>query len=124
GGPPHRPWVGTMSGTLNQPFGMRMSGREWPCNGVGSVLASLAYSIDSRDVPAEGQSQTVFHTPPQTVDDWRAFTSTNSIPGNWVGMKFAYGTDKVTAHVSIDTWNPTRPTTFYQLGSQAFLNDT
>ncbi len=122
--PPHVPRVGTLPGGLVPPYGVPVMGPQWTFKWTGYMQASLAYSIDTRRQPAEGQATTVFHVPAQTVDEWRAFTSTNAIPGNWVGMKFAYGTDKVTAHVSIDTWNPTDPTTYYQMGSQSFINDT
>jgi len=121
---PHVPRTGTQPGGMMQPYGVPVEGKEWTFKWTGYMMASLAYSIDTRRVPAEGQSETVFHTPPTTIDEWRAFTSTNAVPGSWVGMKFAYGTDKVTAVVSIDTWNPTRPTTYYQMGSQGFINDT
>jgi hypothetical protein len=124
GMPPHVPRTGTQPGGMMQPYGMPVEGKEWTFKWSGYMQASLAYSIDNRRVPAEGQSETVFHTPPATVEDWRAFTNTNSIPGNWVGMKFSYGNDKVTAVVSVDTWNPTRPTTYYQMGSQGFINDS
>lgn len=124
GMPPYVPRTGTQPGGTMQPYGVPVEGKEWTFKWTGYMQASLAYSIDHRRVPAEGQSETVFHTPPATVEDWRAFTNTNSIPGNWIGMKFSYGNDKVTAVVSIDTWNPTRPTTYYQLGSQGFINDT
>lgn len=121
---PHVPRTGTQPGGMMQPYGVPVDGNQWTFKWTGYMQASLAYSIDRRRVPAEGQSETVFHTPPTTVDEWRAFTNTNAIPGNWIGMKFSYGTDKVTAVVTLDTWNPTRPTTYYQMGSQGFVNDT
>ena len=45
------------------------------------------------------------------------------MPGNWVGLRFSYGNARVTANLSVDTWNPTRPTSFYSLGSQYFINN-
>jgi len=37
------------------------------------------------------------------------------------GDEFAYGNGVVTANVSLNTWNPTEPTTYYQIGSQLFI---
>jgi hypothetical protein len=37
-------------------------------------------------------------------------------------MNFAYGNRYATAHVQIDTWNPSRGSTFTQLGSQNFID--
>jgi hypothetical protein len=38
-------------------------------------------------------------------------------------MQFAYGNRYVTANLSLTTWNPTDPSTYYQLGSQQFVNN-
>ena len=38
-------------------------------------------------------------------------------------MNFRYGNRDVTANLTLSTWNPSQPTTFYQLGSQGFVNN-
>ena len=45
------------------------------------------------------------------------------MPGSWVQMNFRYGNRDVTANLTLSTWNPSQPTTFYQLGSQGFVNN-
>jgi hypothetical protein len=40
-----------------------------------------------------------------------------------VQMNFRYGNRDVTANLTLSTWNPSEPTTFYQLGSQNFINN-
>lgn len=89
------------------------------------MTASLQTTINSTQRPnaADGQAEIVFHTPPQTVDEFWNFTSTNTVPGNWVNMNFQYGSENVTATMQINTWNPTTPTSYYQMGSQNFLNN-
>jgi len=87
------------------------------------------YGISTRPPPAPGQplppgqSSTVFHVPPQTVDEYQSFVGTSTMPGNWVQMNFRYGNRDVSANLTLSTWNPSAPTTYYQLGSQGFVNN-
>jgi hypothetical protein len=87
------------------------------------MSAALQVSIDQRAQRSRGQARQVLHVPPQTIDEYASFVGTSTMPGNWIGMNFSYGNDTVTATVSIATWNPTRPSTYYQMGSQYFIND-
>src|SRR5690606_19899439 len=104
-------------------FGAPMPPNEWTFNFSGFMTVSSQLSFDYRRLPEDGQSTTVTHVQPQTIDTYAHFTSTNALPGNWVNLRFSYGTSKVSANFSIDTFNPTAPTTFYQLGSQYFINN-
>ena len=99
------------------PFG------QWTLRYGGFMSASFQSSIGQRAVTVPGQSKTVFHAPPQTLDEYASFVGTNTMPGQWVAMNFAYGNGVVTANVSLNTWNPTLPTTYYQIGSQMFLHN-
>jgi len=38
-------------------------------------------------------------------------------------MNFRYGNRDVSTNLTLSTWNPSQPTTFYQLGSQGFVNN-
>ena len=119
----YAPKTAAFPGGLTPGFGAPTSIEDWTFKFAGYMSMSAQFSIDHRRVPAEGQSSLVFHTPPQTVDTYGFFTGTSTVPGNWVGLRFSYGNARVTANLSIDTWNPTRPTTFYSLGSQYFINN-
>lgn len=120
---PHVPRVGSLPGGFTPAFGAPNRADDWTFRFSGSMNISLQNSTNKRRRVAEGQASTVFHTPPQTIEEWSSFTSTNSVPGNWVSLNFAYGNSKVTARTSIDTYNPTQPTTYYQIGSQYFVNN-
>ena len=100
------------------PFG---SWSGWNLRYNGFMSASFQSSIGQRTSPLPGQSTTVFHVSPQTLDEYASFLGTNTMPGQWVGMNFAAGNGVVTAYVTLNTWNPTEPTTYYQIGSQLFL---
>jgi hypothetical protein len=97
------------------PFG------QWTFRYSGYMSASFQGSIGERTAPVPGQSTTVFHVGPQTLDEYASFVGTNTMPGQWVGMNFTYGNGAVSANVSLNTWNPTAPTTYYQIGGQLFL---
>jgi len=119
----YAPKTAAFAGGLTPGFGAPTSIEDWTFKFAGYMSMSAQFSVDHRRVPAEGQSSTVFHTPPQTVDMYGFFTGTSTVPGNWVGLRFSYGNARVTANLSVDTWNPTRPTSFYSLGSQYFINN-
>lgn len=112
----HPPVAGTPA------YGAPTLTEEWTFAWSGYMTASLQFSLDERPITNDGQSELVVNIPPQTVDEWASFLSTQAVPGNWVGNNFVYGNKYVSATVSLDTWNPTNPTTFYQLGSQYFIN--
>ena len=65
----------------------------------------------------------MFHVPPTTVDEYQSFVGTSTMPGNWVQMNFRYGNRDVTANLTMSTWNPSQPTSYYHLGSQNFISN-
>ena len=97
------------------PFG------QWTLRYSGYMSANFQTSIGQRTAPVAGQSTTVFHVGSQTLDEYASFVGTSTVPGQWVGMNFSYGNGVVSANVSLNTWNPTAPTTYYQIGGQLFL---
>ena len=80
-------------------------------------------SENRRVAPAPGQSTTVFHVPPQTVDEYGSFVGTSTVPGEWAQLNFVYGNPSVSANLSLTTWNPTDSSTYYQIGSEQFINN-
>ena len=47
--------------------------------------ASAQFSTNTRGRPAPGQSTTVFHVPPNTVDEYQSFVGTSTMPGQLGG---------------------------------------
>ncbi len=120
---PHAPRVGSALHGTTPSYAAPNRMDDWTFKWSGFMTMSLQTSIDQRPRTVDGQNETVLHTPPTTIDDYGSFVSTATVPGNWLGMSFSYGNPRVTAVTSIDTWNPSRPTTYYQLGSQYFINN-
>src|SRR5688572_15807887 len=120
---PYTPSVPGLPGGMTPGFSAPMPTQEWTFSYSGFMSASLEVSTAEREVPQEGQSKTVLHTLPVIIDEYNSFTSTNARPGNWVNMNFSYGNDVVTSSISINTYNPTAPTNFWQIGSQYFINN-
>jgi hypothetical protein len=120
---PHVPNNDAFAGGVTPEFGAPKSVEDWSFKYSGYMNLSLQPSIYKRHRVLDGQNTWAFHTPPMTIDEYASFTSTATIPGNWVNLNFQYGNSKVTAIMSIDTWNPSSPTTYYQLGSQYFINN-
>jgi hypothetical protein len=104
-------------------YGAPVPSNEWTFRWTGFFTASLQTSMNQRPDPAAGQSSTVWHVPPQTVDEYGSFIGTSTMPGEWTQLNFIYGNRYVSANVSLTTWNPTDASTFYQLGSQQFINN-
>jgi hypothetical protein len=121
---PNVPRVGAFPGGITPSFGAPNQADDWTFRWSGSANISLQASTNTRRRLAPSQESTVYHTPPMTIEEWWSFTSTSSVPGNWVNMNFGYGNSKVTAITSLSTYNPTEPTTYYQMGSQYFINDS
>jgi hypothetical protein len=124
GATPFIPRVGSLPGGMTPAFGAPTPPDDWSFNFTGFMSASLRASINTRANPRDGQSTTVLHAAPQTVDVYGSFNDTGATPGNWVGLQFQYGNRYVTANVSFDTYNPTRATNYTTIGSQYFINDT
>jgi hypothetical protein len=121
--PPFSPRVGGLPGGLTPGFAAPMPPSEWTFAWNGFMSASAQYGINHRQMPAPGQSSTVFHVPPQTVDEYQSFVGTSAMPGQWVAMNFKYGNRDVAALITLSTWNPSEPTTYYALGSQNFIQN-
>jgi hypothetical protein len=120
---PYTPSVPGLPGGFTPGFAAPMPTDDWTFTYNGFMSASLEVSIAEREVPQPGQEKTVLHTLPVIIDEYNSFTSTNARPGNWVNMNFSYGNDVVTSSISINTWNPSGPTNFWQIGSQYFINN-
>ncbi len=120
---PNTPRVGTLPGGMSGNFNAPMPPSEWVFSYGGSLTAALKVSMDERKLPNSQQATTVFHVAPETVEVYNSFLATRAVPDNWASARFEYGNARVKATISIDTWNPTEPTTYYQLGSQYFINN-
>jgi hypothetical protein len=120
---PYTPQVGALPGGLTPGFGAPMPLGQWTFRFNGFFTASLQGSLNRRRSTTEGQGGPLFHTPPQTLDEYASFVGTSTMPGNWVALNFAYGNPIVTANISINTWSPSDPSTYYQIGSQYFINN-
>jgi hypothetical protein len=120
---PYSPRVGSLAGGVTPGYGAPMPPAQWTFRYSGFMTVSLQGSLNQRRASLNDQRALVFHTPPQTLDEYASFVGTTTMPGNWVAMNFAYGTPVVTANVSINTWSPSAPSTYYQIGSQYFINN-
>ncbi|HMF39293.1 MAG TPA: hypothetical protein VKQ32_01300 [Polyangia bacterium] len=120
---PYAPAVGALPGGLTPGYAAPMPPGDWTFQFSGFMNMTAQYGISKRPDAAPGQSSTVFHVPPNTVDEYQSFVGTSTMPGNWVQMNFRYGNRDVSANLTLSTWNPSEPTTYYQLGSQGFVNN-
>jgi hypothetical protein len=120
---PSVPRVGSLPGNITPSYGSPMPPSQWMFKFSGFLNDSFQSSIGHRMVTGPDQTSTVFHIPPQTVDEYASFLGTNTMPGQWVQINIAYGTPTVTANLTLSTWNPTDPTTYYQIGSQNFIQN-
>jgi len=120
---PYAPRLAGFPGGITPSFGAPSPSDSWLFTWHGYMSASLQVSVYERPDPGTGQRRLALHTPPNIIEEYSAFPSTNALPGNWIGSNFSYGNSLVTATVSVDTWNPTRPTQNYGLGSQYFINN-
>jgi hypothetical protein len=120
---PFTPRHDAFAGGITPAYGAPKSVEDWSFKWSGYMNLTLQPTLYKRRNVIDGQSGTTFHTLPMTIDEYASFTSTNTVPGNWVNLNFQYGTPKVAAITSIDTWVPSAPTTYYQLGAQYFINN-
>ena len=120
---PSAPRVGSLPGNLTPSYGAPMPPSQWTFKFSGFLNDSFQSSIGHRMVTGPDQTTTVFHIPPQTVDEYASFLGTNTMPGQWVQINISYGTPTVQANLTLSTWNPTDPTTYYQIGSQNFIQN-
>jgi len=120
---PNVPRVGAAPGNITPGFGAPILSPPWTFKWSGFLNDSFQSSIGHRMATGPNQTSTVFHIPPQTVDEYASFLGTNTMPGQWVQLNMAYGNPTVTANLTLSTWNPTDPTTYYQIGSQNFIQN-
>lgn len=120
---PYAPQVTALPGGFTPGYGAPMPTKNWTFTFSGSANVSAQYSGMKRREANPDQSGFTLHTPPRTIEEYSSFTSSTTVPGHWVSLRFTYGTPKVAAIVSFDTWNPTLPTSYYQMGSQAYVNN-
>ncbi len=118
---PAVPRVGALPGGVTAGYSAPMPLTQWTFRLGGSLNDSFQSSLGHRMVTGPGQTSTVFHIPPQVIDEYASFLGTSTMPGQWVAINMAYGTPVVSANLSLSTWNPTDPTTYYQIGSQGFI---
>ena len=116
------PLVGGLPGGITPSFMAPMPPGQWTLRWNGYFSASAQFSSNDRLQTSEGQHTLIFHAPPATIEEYASFDSVNAVPGHWVQMYFKYGNRDVTAVVMLSTWNPSEPTTYYQIGSENFLN--
>jgi len=119
---PYMPRLGSLPGGITPPYGVPALGEDWTFTFTGFMTAALKFSLDKRQRPTSEQNRTVYHSPPATIDEYASFVSTDTVPGHWIQAFLTYGTEHVNATVAITTWNPTRPTTYYQMGTQNFID--
>jgi hypothetical protein len=121
---PFVPQMGALPGGTTPGFAAPSPSVDWSFKWSGYMSISLQTTARQRHDPLwPGQSRMVFHAPPATIDEWYAFVSTNTVPGNWVGMTFQYGNRYVTANVFMSTWNLSDPSTYYQIGPQQYVQN-
>jgi hypothetical protein len=123
GMPPHTPRTGALPGGMTPGYGAPLPSQKWTFTWNGFMTASLQFSGNERPTTQPGQTKLVFHVPPATVDEYASFVGTNTVPGQWVQMNFIYGTPSVSANVTLTTWNPADASTYYQIGSEQFINN-
>jgi hypothetical protein len=120
---PSAPRVGSLPGNITPSYGAPMPPSQWTFKFSGFLNDSFQSSIGHRMVTGADQTSVVFHIPPQTVDEYASFLGTNTMPGQWVQINISYGTPTVAANLTLSTWNPSDPTTYYQIGSQNFIQN-
>ncbi len=117
------PRTGATPGNLTPGFAAPMPLSQWTFRWSGFLNDSFQSSVGHRMTTNADQTGTVFHIPPVTVDEYASFLGTGTMPGQWIALNMAYGNPIVTANIAINTWNPTEPTTYYQIGSQNFISN-
>jgi hypothetical protein len=120
--PPHIAHSATPFGNLSAPYGAPSPRDSWSFNYSGFFAAGVRASLRQRDVThvslAPLESPTAIRNGINTGGSFNA----GAVQGSWVQMNFEYGNRVATAHVTIDTWNPSRGASFTQLGSQNFID--
>jgi hypothetical protein len=92
----------------------------------GYLLLPMNLGLHDREDPLEGQSGTVFHTPPLVPQNYRRFQYTGVVPDPWVQLNFTYGNSQLAGTVILAATSVTEAEAVYdpvrQLGvSDAFV---
>jgi hypothetical protein len=121
GASPFTPPTGAFPGGITPAYAAPMPAGDWTFRFTGFLNITGQFSVNER----QGGMAPGFalHTPPTTVDEYQSFVGTATLPGQWVALNFKYGNRAVSANLSLSTWNPSNPTTYYQIGSQGFVNN-
>ena len=116
---PHVPHSASAFGGTVAPYGSPGPADVWNFNFSGFFAAGVRAAIRQRPVPpGSDRDTTALRNAVQTGEPFSA----GGTQGSWVQMNFEYGNRIATAHVTIDTWNPSRGASFTQLGSQNFID--
>src|SRR6185369_8200306 len=78
---PYTPQVGAFPGGLTPGFAAPMPPNEWTFQFTGFMNVSAQFGVSHRPNPAPGQSDVVFHVPPNTPEEYQSFVSTAAVPG-------------------------------------------
>ena len=101
-----------------------MPPNDWTFQFAGFMNVTAQFGVEP---PAEPGARTERHRVSRAaatpIDEYQSFVGTSTMPGNWIQMNFRYGNRDVIANLTLSTWNPSQPTTYYQLGSQGFVNN-
>src|ERR1700690_2758038 len=98
---PTGPRVGALPGGVTAGYSAPMPLTQWTFRLGGSLNDSFQSSLGHRMVTGPGQTSTVFHIPPQVIDEYASFLGTSTMPGQWVAINMAYGTPVVSANLSL-----------------------
>jgi len=122
---PFVPRVGGLPGAMTPSFGAPVPHDDWSFAFSGFMSEAARWSYRDRINPASpGQHSIAVHSGNvlPVIESYASFVGTSSVPGSWVGLMFEYGNKYVTTHLSLDTFNPSRPTNYVTPGSQLFVD--
>ena len=77
---PWSPSIGALPGGLTPGFAAPMPPNDWTFQFTGFMNVTAQFGLSNRPTPAPGQSDTVLHMPPNTVDEYQSFVSTRPCP--------------------------------------------
>jgi hypothetical protein len=131
---PSLPQVGALPGGVTPAFGQKsLSEDEWRFDFHGFLTAPLNAGIGTRvnpidpstgmPFPLNGQSKTVFHTPPIVPDDLETFSHTGVVPTTYAQLNFSEGNSVITGMVSIVARQANASTTFLEPSAQLGVTD-
>jgi hypothetical protein len=106
------------------PFGIRPAeSREYVLDFHGYLLLPARMGQHQREMPADGQSGTVLHTPPLIPQDLRGFEYVGVVPAPWLQLNFIYGNSTVSATAILAGTSAADAAGFYNPVEQFGVND-